>query len=323
MEETHGFAVLPRSTALPVSSNDFLRPDELRRAAAQFLEAKQSTTESFQVHREHRDTLRIVTYNVHSCMGLDGRLSTRRIAEVLLQCDADVIALQELDARRPRSRMDEQAAELAKLLGMDVHFHPSLTVATEAYGDAILSKLPMRLVRAAALPACPILGRRSEPRGALWVEVEYNGARLQVFNTHLGLGKMERRHQVQALMGSEWLGDPRVDSPVILCGDFNAGPKSSEYQMIEARFRDSQKIVTGARPRSTWISLCPVLRIDHLFISSDFRVLNVNVPRTDLARVASDHLPLVVDLELTEISHYPTATGLEEIPANPLGSKAV
>ena len=110
-------------------------------------------------------TLRLMTYNVHGCVGRDGRLSPQRVAEVIAGAGPDVVALQELDVGRRRSGSRNQAREVADALGMAFHFHPALRVEEENYGDAILSRLPMRLVRAGALPAGPRGG--AEPRGAL------------------------------------------------------------------------------------------------------------------------------------------------------------
>ena len=128
--------------------------------------------------------LRILTYNVHGCRGTDGRLSPERIAAVIAEARPDVVALQELDAGRARSGGLDQAHAIARGLGMRFHFRAALHVEEERYGDAVLSALPLRLVKAGPLPGQPSL----EPRGALWVSVDLGGGtELQVVNTHLGL----------------------------------------------------------------------------------------------------------------------------------------
>ena len=96
-------------------------------------------------------SLRIMTYNVHRCVGADGRADPRRIAEVIAACQPDMVALQELDVGRLRTGGIDQAHAIAHLLGMSFHFHPALQVEEELYGDAILSALPMRLVKAGPL----------------------------------------------------------------------------------------------------------------------------------------------------------------------------
>ena len=91
--------------------------------------------------------VRIMTYNVHSCRGMDGRISHERIADVLERYNPDVVALQELDLRRKRSGGLDQTRAIAELVAMESHFHPALRVAEEEYGDAILSRHPMKVVR--------------------------------------------------------------------------------------------------------------------------------------------------------------------------------
>src|SRR5579859_7851731 len=112
-------------------------------------------------------TLRVMTYNVHRCVGCDGVLSPDRIAHVIARHRPDVVALQELDVGHARTGYSDQPAVIADALKMHYHFHPAIAVAEEQYGDAILSRHPLRLVRAAALPAV----KRQlwpEQRGALW-----------------------------------------------------------------------------------------------------------------------------------------------------------
>ena len=116
---------------------------------------------------------RIMTYNVHSCVGVDEKLDVGRIAAVIAQSKPDIVALQELDVGRPRTGGVDQAHAIASELGMHFHFHPAFNIAEEQYGDAILSTVPLTLRRAAALPTSPSV-RGLEPRGALWVAVEFD-----------------------------------------------------------------------------------------------------------------------------------------------------
>src|SRR5262249_24166759 len=134
---------------------------------------------------------RILTYNVHRCLGGDGHLSPARIAEVIARSEPDIVALQELDVNRARTRGVDQAAMIADELSMQLHFHPALRVMEELYGDAILTDRRSRLVKAGALPNS---GSKAfmEPRGAFWVSIELDGIEIQVINTHLGLRAQER-----------------------------------------------------------------------------------------------------------------------------------
>jgi len=242
---------------------------------------------------------RLMTYNVHGCIGVDGKLDVGRIAAVIGQARPDIVALQELDVGRARSGGIDQAHAIATRLGMSFQFNSALSVEEERYGDAILTALPQRLIRSGPLPTPPRL-RRLEPRGALWVQIETTTGPLQVINTHLGLVPQEQKTQVAALLGQDWLGHPDCRDPTVLLGDFNATRRYAAYKALVRRLRDVQSLPDGGRRPGrvvrTFPSRLPVLRIDHVFVSPGIEVTGVFAPDTALARVASDHLPLVVDL---------------------------
>jgi endonuclease/exonuclease/phosphatase family metal-dependent hydrolase len=252
---------------------------------------------------------RIVTYNVHRCVGIDGRLSPRRIADVLAECEPDIVALQELDVRRARTGLIDQAHEIAFDLEMDMHFHPAFTVLEEAYGDAILTSYPLKLVKAGPLPGFKRLPNL-EPRGALWVSIDVEGVELQVLNTHLGLVGRERLAQVETLLGPEWLGGPDARDPLILLGDFNMLSRSRAYRRLAVRLADATRTPGVARPGPTFPTRFPALRLDHVFVTPSVKVRRLEVPRTALSRLASDHLPLVMDFELA-----PTASVSQRVAA--------
>jgi endonuclease/exonuclease/phosphatase family metal-dependent hydrolase len=243
---------------------------------------------------------RIMTYNVHRCLGTDGKLSPQRIAEVIAACDPDVVALQELDVGRVRTGSIDQAAYIAKALGMQTHFHPALQVLGEQYGDAILTKAPSTLVKAGLLPS-PKPSRRREPRGALWVATELAGLRLEIVNTHLGLTRAERSMQVGALLGPDWVGGERQDGALILTGDFNVGRLSRTYRRLAACLRPARD-PTGRRRLRTFPSRLPMLSLDHVFVSNAIETVDARTVRTKLTRVASDHLPLLVDFSILRAS---------------------
>ncbi len=243
--------------------------------------------------------VRVMTYNVHSCRGRDGLVSPERIAAVIAAARPDIVALQELDVGRARSGGLDQAQLIARSLGMEFHFHPALRVKEEHYGDAILSHLPLRLLRAGPLPGLagrPLL----EPRGALRVTVELpGGSALHVINTHLGLLPGEQLAQVKALLGEDWVEDPaHRDAPLVLLGDFNAVPRSRPYRRLAARLRDAQCALPGQRPRPTFPARWPLLRLDHVFLGQGVELRAIEVPRGAAERIASDHLPLVAELDM-------------------------
>lgn len=257
---------------------------------------------------------RILTYNVRRCLGTDGLLSPARIAEVIASCSPDVVALQELDVGRARSGGVDQAWAIAQELGMQhIHFHASLRVMEEQYGNAILTVRPSKLVKAAALPGL-LRKPKLEPRGALWASIQVGGVPLQIINTHLGLRGPERLGQVDTLLGHEWLGHPACREPTILLGDFNAPPQSRAYRRLAMQLRDAQLLSRLHRPKPTFPARLPMLRIDHVFVSASVDVLRVETVKTPLARVASDHLPLLVEIQLDQTrEHYSSSEHLQEL----------
>jgi endonuclease/exonuclease/phosphatase family metal-dependent hydrolase len=242
---------------------------------------------------------RIVTYNVHRCIGGDRRLDVARIADVLAALEPDIVALQELDVGRARTGGVDQAHEIASRLAMTHHFNAAVRVEEEQYGDAILTCYPERLVKAGALPGLnPAL--RLEPRGALWVAVEIEGIEVQVINAHLGLAPREQQLQAVALAGPKWAGGPDCQAPAILLGDFNATRASVVYRTLSAKLRDARGLSPTRRATSTFPSRMPFLRIDHVFVSQGLRVLDMDAPFSPASRAASDHLPLMMDFVLTD-----------------------
>ena len=243
-------------------------------------------------------TFRLLTYNLHGCRGTDRHVSPLRVAEVIAATGADVVALQEVDFNRERSGREDQAKVIASQLSMDFHFHPAWQLAEEQLGDAVLSRLPMRLMHASALPSQSRWKR--ERRGALWVRVDNNGRPVHVVNTHLGLNRRDRLAQTEALFGPEWLGHAQCGPPLVLCGDFNALPGSRVHRQVLQHLRDVHTGLRVRRRRRTFPTRYPVASLDHVFLSAEFEVRQVEVVRTPLTRVASDHYPLLVELSLPE-----------------------
>jgi endonuclease/exonuclease/phosphatase family metal-dependent hydrolase len=242
--------------------------------------------------------LRILTYNVHRWLGTDRKTAPGRTAEVIAACEADIVALQEVRVGTRRWGELDQAEAVARALGMDMHFQPTIRIMGEQFGLAVLTSLPAKRVKGGPLP---MLTRKTVPevRSALWVSVETGDERLQVVNTHLSLlSDRERLAQADALLGEEWLGAAEGCGPAVLVGDLNAGPRSKAYKHLAGRMRDVQLSCPVPCNLNTFHTRLPIRRIDHVFVSDGIRVANVEAIRTPLARVASDHVPLVADLRL-------------------------
>lgn len=246
--------------------------------------------------------LRVATYNVHRCLGIDWRRSEARIAEVIASMSVDIVSLQELSLRRARFGGVDQAAMIARYLGWNVIFQPALRNVHEHFGDAIISRYPLRLVRVAELPGkSPWYCR--EPRIAIWAEAETSLGAVQIINTHLGLGRSERLLQAELLSSPEWLGSVPGNSPLVLLGDLNSIPGSQTYRCLLKILHDVRESVT-ANKLSTFPTYLPTWAVDHIFLNDALRALSVRVYRTARSWIASDHFPLVADL-------------IKDIPAKP------
>ena len=240
--------------------------------------------------------LRVMTYNVHSCKGRDGKISPERIAGVIAGHNPDIVALQELKTG-PKSH---QAEIIAEKLKMSFEYHPSLVVKEGRRGNAIFSKFPIKPVRNGTLPRLawpPFL----EPRGALWVEIDACGKKVQVLNTHLSLLPAERFLQAEALLGPDWAANPAFKGHAIFCGDFNASPRSKVCARIEQVFKNAQRELAGHRLLKTLPSFCPVRSVDHVFVGAGIRVNAIEVPGSRLERISSDHLPLIAEVKLGDL----------------------
>jgi endonuclease/exonuclease/phosphatase family metal-dependent hydrolase len=311
--ETQGFLLMPINTPLPEGTEHFVRPGALRTAA--MFHIGRCDTPSCRTMTAPRTHVRLMTYNVHGCSGMDGRVSPRRVARVVRGQMPDIVALQEVDLGRRRSRAEDQAAIIARELGMHAVFCPTITRGEEHYGHALLSHWPIEIVRRARLPHDPTSWWQ-EPRSAIWARVDANGQIINVVTAHLGLGPRERELQVQALLSPEWLGGIIDREPIVLCGDFNALPGSKPYRMAAAKLRDVQTGSPAHRPLGTFSSMQPLVRLDHIFTTKHFTTMKVTVVRNDLTRVASDHLPLMADLQVGSSPDDTSTTTRQKSPGH-------
>ncbi|OGS20908.1 MAG: hypothetical protein A3J83_00305 [Elusimicrobia bacterium RIFOXYA2_FULL_40_6] len=302
IEETNAFALLPVDALKIPSDKKYLTPMDLRLEAFNFLKVPGKifiNRRADVVSVPFPETIRILTYNVHSCTGMDGKISPERIARVISRHKPDIVALQELDVLRLRTGGIDQPHVIAEQLEMIYHFHPSFQIEKERYGNAVLSRYPMELIRAGRLSS-GLKNPGAEERGAIWSAINIAGLKINFFNTHLGLFPWERSRQINILLETEWISHPDCSAPVILCGDFNFFPGSKPYRNVNKVLHDAQKKLDNHNPQATWFGHYPIGRIDHVFVSPEIEVINVKVSRTDLDKISSDHLPLIVDIQLNK-----------------------
>ena len=242
---------------------------------------------------EARTTLRIATYNIHKCRGLDRRVQPARIASVLREVRADVIGLQEvlsLEGGRPDQ---DQARFLADALGMEMQFSAVRDHRGARYGNLVLSALPLGLGCSYDLS----VGRREE-RGCLRADVGLgDGAWLHVFNVHLGTAHGERRQQGPRLVEAVLRESDRLTGPRVVLGDFNEWTVGLASRLLASHFRavDLRRHLGRSR---TYPGVLPFLHLDHIYYDEGLELKALALHRTRTALVASDHLPLVADFEV-------------------------
>lgn len=247
---------------------------------------------------------RIVTYNVHKCRGMDGRVRPGRIAQVLAETGADVVALQEVWSVEDAAGESNQARYIARELGMEVYAGINRHLGGGAYGNVVLSRLPVT-----SSANYDITWRGREPRGCLRVDIELNGEEvkggagskarepLHVFNVHLGTAFMERRHQARRLLGHDILNDAELTGERIVLGDFNEWTRGLATEMLSHNFANADPRLHLRRSR-TYPGLLPLLHLDHIYYDSALELTRLHLHRSRQALLASDHLPLVADFKL-------------------------
>jgi endonuclease/exonuclease/phosphatase family metal-dependent hydrolase len=234
--------------------------------------------------------LRVATYNIHGCVGLDRRCDPSRIAAVLREIDADILCLQEVNAVGAGGGNGDQASYLAEATSRSV----ILSVASRSRGrfaNAILTRFAPLATRAIDLAVSGY-----EPRGAIDVDLPIGDRILRVMATHFGLHAGERRLQASRLIAA--LGEPMASRPVphavLLVGDLN------EWRSRAGGVRALDKCFGPSAAPRTFPSWMPVLPLDRIYAFGPAILRDVHVYRSPLARLASDHLPLVGTLWWTK-----------------------
>jgi endonuclease/exonuclease/phosphatase family metal-dependent hydrolase len=238
--------------------------------------------------RAHVD-VRIATYNIHRCRGMDRRTIPSRVAEVLREIDADVIALQEVVGAGPLGA--GQAEEIGAALGMGWVMAPVRHLRRHLFGNVVLSRYP--IVHHAQYD---LSWRTCEARACQRADLDLGqGRRLHVYNVHLGTAVLERRYQAPRL--AAFVHDRRVTGPKIILGDFNEWMRGLATRTLSSLF-ESVDIRAHLKRRRTYPGLFPLLHLDHIYYEGYVDVRSVELPRTRKALIASDHLPLVANLRL-------------------------
>jgi endonuclease/exonuclease/phosphatase family metal-dependent hydrolase len=241
-----------------------------------------------------RKRLTLMTYNIHSGIGRDRRYELERVAAILRAESPDVIALQEVNRGMQWTKQHDQPRILAELLGMNHYFCRTSFRGGGEWGIALLSPFTIVHRREFDLTYRP----KRKPRFCLRVDVEIaNQARLHVFNCHLGLTSRERLFQRRQMLSDDVLLAEDLKQPTVLMGDFNDRPVPVVHRRLRTHFADAFRAV-GKRCGPTFAYGLLRLKLDHIYVSSGIRVLNCWVRRDESARMASDHLPVISQVEV-------------------------
>ena len=237
---------------------------------------------------------RVMTYNIHKGIGgVDRRYRPERIIETIAHCRPDIVFLQEVDDGVPRSRNHKQVDLIGDAL--DFHhraFQRNVSLTRGHYGNAILSRFPLKDIRNLDL-TIPLKKRRRALSAHCRVRWHGHTQTLLVFNFHLGLAAFERRAQLRRLLESTMLKRTHKTTTVIAAGDYNDVWGNLGRQLMEpASFRSVGGLL------KTFPAVMPVRPLDRIYYRGNVQLDHSFVSHTEIARQASDHLPLVADFIL-------------------------
>jgi endonuclease/exonuclease/phosphatase family metal-dependent hydrolase len=227
--------------------------------------------------------VRVATYNVHSCIGTDGRHDPQRIADVIIELDADIVALQEFTYPASIALETRSPVTLTTLDRYTCALGPTRQNVTQCFGNALFTRHPIVDVHRIDLSM-----KKREPRGALAATVNVGGSPVHVLAAHLGLRVGERRFQVRQIL--DYL-DSVKDTLFVVLGDFNDWlPGRSVVHVLDRRL--------GRQPRPPSFPVSwPVVALDRIWVHPTRALRRVFTHATRTARVASDHFPIVADIE--------------------------
>jgi endonuclease/exonuclease/phosphatase family metal-dependent hydrolase len=239
---------------------------------------------------------RLLTYNIHKGIGgIDRRYDISRIVETIAHYHPDVAMLQEVDDGAPRSLHHAQCDMLADALALPHRsYQRNVRLKIGHYGNALLSKFPLSDVVDIDL-TIPFKKRRAALVARCHAAVDGHTRTVAVANVHLGLAGFERSIQLRRLLTTECLTSLRAQTPLIIGGDFN-----DVYGNLGRRVMQPAGFLLASGHGRTFPAAAPLRRLDRVFFRGGIHACGAFVGHTQVARRASDHLPLIVDFEIAE-----------------------
>lgn len=229
---------------------------------------------------ETNQAVKLLSYNVRNCKGMDNVINYQRVADVINKAGAACVALQELDSNTLRSNQSSVLDELAKWTNMFPFFHGSISYQGGKYGIGILTKEKPVSLRSFALPGS------EEKRSILIAEMK----NYFFCCTHFSLKPEDRAASIE-IINRELSANS--NKPIILAGDLNAEPQTAEI----GKLTESWQILSDTT-QYTFPANKPDRCIDYFLLKKDpnFRAQIINTSVMD-EPLASDHRPLLVEIK--------------------------
>ena len=232
---------------------------------------------------------RIVTYNIHSEIGRDKKHDYKRIGQFLASSGADVVLLQEMDTRPPERDTAQDVRDICAENTFKLIPSPAIREADGWYGNAILTRYDVL-----SNDRVDVSQSGRQPRNVQIVELKTEKTPLTVVNTHKGLKKLERRSQFSLLHEHLSQRLKEKQTPLVLAGDFN------EWQFFSKAFKGLNSLLFQQKVGATFPSQFPVFSLDRVWVTDDIKVKACRTLKNAKTRVYSDHLPVLIDIELPE-----------------------
>jgi len=236
--------------------------------------------------------LRVVTYNIHKCKGLDQRIQPHRIAAVLKDINADIIALQEVVSISGVGREADQAQFIADELGFDFVFGENRQFRGGRYGNVVMTRFPIHVFR-----NYDISSYGCEPRGCLRTDIQLDYGPLHIFNVHFGTAFTEHRAQARRLFEERIVNDHELTGPRIVLGDFNEWLRGSVTKTLKTHLQHADVRRHLKRSR-TYPGVFPLFHLDNIYFDQTLQLQRLHLHRGPKPLIASDHLPLVADFRV-------------------------
>tara|TARA_Y100001968_G_scaffold179257_2_gene164051 strand:- start:1676 stop:2377 length:702 start_codon:yes stop_codon:yes gene_type:complete len=230
-----------------------------------------------------------VTYNIHSGIGRDKKHDYKRIGQFLASSGADVVLLQEMDTRPPERDTAQDVRDICAENTFKLIPSPAIREADGWYGNAILTRYDVL-----SNDTVDVSQSGRQPRNVQIVELKTEKTPLTVVNTHKGLKKLERRSQFSLLHEHLSQRLKEKQTPLVLAGDFN------EWQFFSKAFKGLNSLLFQQKVGATFPSHFPVFSLDRVWVTDDIKVKACRKLKNAKTRVYSDHLPVLIDIELPE-----------------------